>query len=293
MKKLLLLIVVLTIVSCETLDLGDVGAVIGNLDSDSVEAIIETAEAGQKAMEDITPEQEYYIGRAIGATILDQYKVWEDKEATDYVNRIGKALSLFSDRPETFGGYHFLLLDSDEINAFAAPSGHIFISRGIIRLTRNEDDLAAILAHEIAHVVHQHGLDAIKKSRMTSFLTILGTNAAKEFGSEDVAELTDLFEGTISDITSTLVNSGYSREFERESDAMTLTILERTGYDKHGLIRVINRMSKEMDPKGLDFAKTHPDPLDRLSDLEDRTGVSGNGNPGVPSARYKDNLRKL
>lgn len=296
MKKyqIFLLAILILFASCATIGpLADIGSSLGVISESQADAITETAEAGEKAVEDITPEQEYYIGRAVGATVLDQYNVWDDKDATVYLNKIGKAVSLFSQRPETFGGYFFLILDSDEINAFAAPSGHIFISKGMLKLTSNEDEIAAILAHEVSHVALKHGLEAIKKSRMTGFLTILGTNALKEFGSEDVAELTTLFEDSISDITSTLINTGYSRAFEKEADRLAVTNLEMTGYDKHALVRVINKMSAHLEPEGLDFAKTHPDPSDRLSDIENSTGLKGNGNVQSPSKRYKDALRNI
>lgn len=296
MKKyqMFLLAILILFASCATIGpLADIGSSLGVISESQADAITETAEAGEKAVEDITPEQEYYIGRAVGATVLDQYNVWDDKDATVYLNKIGKAVSLFSQRPETFGGYFFLILDSDEINAFAAPSGHIFISKGMLKLTSNEDEIAAILAHEVSHVALKHGLEAIKKSRMTGFLTILGTNALKEFGSEDVAELTTLFEDSISDITSTLINTGYSRAFEKEADRLAVTNLEMTGYDKHALVRVINKMSAHLEPEGLDFAKTHPDPSDRLSDIENSTGLKGNGNVQSPSKRYKDALRNM
>lgn len=265
----------------------------GLISAEQANALTETAKAGEKVTEDITPEQEYYIGRAVGAAVLSQYKVYENDAATLYLNRIGKSLSLFSDRPETFGGYHFLILDSDEINAFAAPSGHIFISRGLLKLTNNEDDLAAILAHEISHVVLKHGLSAIKKSRVTGFLTILGTNALKELGSQEVAELTSVFEDSISDITATLINNGYSREFENEADEMAISILTKTGYDKYSLNRVLVSMEPELTTGGADFSKTHPAPEQRIEKIEKNTNVIGSGEALPGSERYNTAIRGI
>ena len=93
-------------------------------------------------------------------------------------------LSKTSDLPETFGGYHFLILDSDEINAFAAPGGFIFVTRGLLRCCKHEDAAAAVLAHEIGHVELRHGLQAIKKSRITTALTTLGIAGVKTFGGD-------------------------------------------------------------------------------------------------------------
>jgi beta-barrel assembly-enhancing protease len=80
--------------------------------------------------------------------------------------------------PETFGGYHFLILDSDEINAFAAPGGLIFVTRGMLRCCDSEDAVAAVLAHEVGHVQHQHGIQTIRKPALTSAFTILAAEGA-------------------------------------------------------------------------------------------------------------------
>jgi predicted Zn-dependent protease len=102
-----------------------------------------------KTFQDITPEQEYYVGRTVAATVLTQYKPLAKEDLNGYLNRIGQSLAQFSTRPETFGGYHFMALDSDEINAFAAPCGVDRPRAACRNAARNEDQLAAVLAHEI------------------------------------------------------------------------------------------------------------------------------------------------
>ncbi len=99
---------------------GAVGVATGQMTEEEAQSVVRTAQAAAKAAEDITPEQEYYIGRAVAATLLGRYRPLERSELIEYVNLIGQALAMASDRPETFGGYRFLVLDSDEINAFAA-----------------------------------------------------------------------------------------------------------------------------------------------------------------------------
>src|SRR4029077_1325120 len=128
-------------------------------------------------------------------------------------------------KPETFGGYHFLLLETDEVNAFAAPGGLILISRGMVRCCKSEDELVAVLAHEISHVDHQHGLKAIRKGRLTSALTTLGAAAGKSLGGAELAQVTQAFEGSITDITSTMMNSGYSRTTEFQADQGAIAIM--------------------------------------------------------------------
>jgi predicted Zn-dependent protease len=268
---------------CASLGLGDV-----------LEIAQKSAPAVQKSFEDITPEQEYYIGRAVGATILTQYEPYTAPGPTEYLNLLGRTLSLASDRPETFGGYHFLILDSAEINAFAAPGGLIFVSRGLLACADSEDAVAAILAHEIAHVVQQHGLQAIKKSRVTSALTSVAIASAQTAGSDELAKLTGVFEDSIGDITATLVNSGYSRAFEKEADLMAVEILRRVGYDPNALVRMLDVMEVRLEPGGADFAKTHPEPAVRITAIRKVLAEEpAPPSPAVRRMRYQAALGNL
>ncbi|HHF43560.1 MAG TPA: peptidase M48, partial [Candidatus Aminicenantes bacterium] len=106
-------------------------------------SLLRVAKALRSSFADITEEEEYYIGRSVAATILATYPALNNSRLTRYVNRVGQAVGVYSDRPEIFAGYHFLVLDSNEINAMAAPGGFIFITKGLLRLCRNEDMLAA------------------------------------------------------------------------------------------------------------------------------------------------------
>jgi beta-barrel assembly-enhancing protease len=245
----------------------DLGVATGVIDEKQAQSIKKSGTAVSRSFEDFTPEQEYYIGRTVGAVILQKYKPYENQAANDYINLLGQTLARASDMPETYGGYHFLIQDSDEINALAAPGGLIFITRGMLRCCHHEDAMAAVLAHEIGHVQNKHGLQAIKTSRVTSALTTLGVESAKAFGGQELANLTETFEASIGDITKTLVNSGYSRAFESEADMAAVTILKRVGYDGNGLVDMLRVMQKRLKPGGLDFAKTHPAPEVRIADI--------------------------
>lgn len=263
---------------CQSLDVvtkvgTTVGVATGTISLQQAQSIERSASAVGKAFEALTPEQEYYIGRSVAATILTDYKPFDHAAATRYLNTLGMALALHSDKPETFGGWHFLIMDTDEINAFATPGGFILISRGMLRCTGNEDELAAVLAHEIGHVQNEHGLRAIKKSRWTSAFTILGTEAAKNLGGQQLAELTTAFEGAIGDVTATMVNSGYARSLEREADETAVLILNRVGYNPKGLINMLSEMDRQLEKDTRGFAKTHPDPQDRINDLVKRIGT--------------------
>jgi predicted Zn-dependent protease len=164
----------------------------------------------------------------------------------------------------------------------------------MLRCCRHEEAVAAVLAHEIGHVQSQHGLQAIKKSRITSALSTIAIEGTKQFGSETLASLTSTFEDSITDITSTLINNGYSRSFERQADKAAVTIMERVGYNPHGLVDMLEVMQTKLKPGGLDFAKTHPSPASRIKDIAKLIG-SGDAvhAPRVRQIRFKKALGKI
>jgi beta-barrel assembly-enhancing protease len=265
----------------------------GVVTGEQAKSIIRSTTAIAKTLEDFTPEQEYYIGRSVGAVIVTRYKPYPNAQANSYLNLLGQTLAQASDRPETFGGYHFLILDSDEINAFAAPGGLIFVSRGMLRCCRSEDAVAAVLAHEIAHIQFRHGIQSIEKSRQTQALTILAAEGAKTFGKKELADLTRTFEGSINDITSTLINNGYSRSFEQEADVSAVRTLSRVGYNPNALVAMLREMEGRLKPGGLDFAKTHPSPGSRISDIESLVGRAALAEPPARHERFRSAMGNI
>ncbi|MEI6515143.1 MAG: M48 family metalloprotease [bacterium] len=270
-----------------------IAAATGVISTDQAQSINKSVGAVSKVFESITPEQEYYIGRTVAATILSQNKPLDNRAMTTYLNTVGQYLALYSDRPETFGGYHFLIMDSDDINAFAAPGGFIMVSRGMLKCCKSEEALAGVLAHEIGHVELNHGLQAIDKSRLTAAATILGTEAAKNLGGKDLADLTKTFENSISDITSTVMNSGYARKFEFQADKAAVIILNRSGYSPNGLVSMLQQMERTLKPGGHDFAKTHPAPQDRIAELTKLIGSAPAAAAPERQERFTDSMKGL
>lgn len=223
----------------------------------------------RKSFQDLDPSEEHYIGRSVGAQILamPQYQLADDPALLAYVERVGHGIVALNDgvlRP--FLDYRFGVLATDEINAFACPGGLILVSKGLIKDAKSEDELAAVLAHEIAHVTLKHGVAAIQEANLAQALTYLGASAAQAtMNQEDLDKLTNLFGGSVGDIVRTLVTSGYSRESEEQADALGRTFLATTGYDPNALTRVLHNMESEGGQGGM-FA-THPAPQDRISSL--------------------------
>jgi len=255
-------------------NVAETAAETGVLTEEQAASVQKSSEAVEKTFEDITPRQEYYIGRAVAADILTRYDVYDDEAANRYINRLGQSLAATAPYPMTYGGYHFLILDSDEINAFAAPGGFILVSRGLLELCPNEDAVAGVLAHEIVHVGEKHGLKAIKQGRLSNALSVLATESARTLTDDQLADLTEDFAASVTDITDTLVKNGYSRSLERDADTGAVEILKGVGYRTDGFGRMLAalaaRQDASADASGL--LKTHPDPSDRLEDVREAAG---------------------
>ena len=261
-------LLVLFLTGCaEVVQMGTaVGEGMGKISKEDREAIDRMAKQTAKAARPMTEQEEYYVGRAVAATILGRYRLYSNERLTAYVNSIGQALALASDRSYIFGGYHFAILDTEEANALACPGGMIFITRGMLKKAQNEDQLAAILAHEVAHVNHKDGLASIQKSRWVEALSILGSETARKLGGAEMTKLVSLFEGSVDDVAKTLLVNGYSREQEMEADLGALAFLNRLGYSPYGLTDSLEKMAREQtggSKQGI-FA-THPGMNQRLA----------------------------
>lgn len=244
-----------------------IGVATGTIDEQQAEGIRRTGELAERSFEEFTPEQEYYVGRSVSARIVSEYELYEDQAANTYLNQIGLILAYASDRPQIFADYRFQILDSDELNAFASPSGLIFVTRGMLRLAGSEDEVASILAHEVAHIQYRHGLQSIRTSRVTAALTSAALTGAQFASRSEIRELTSVFEDSIDDVTQTLFTAGYSRRSETEADRAAVEIMRRVGYDPRALVRFLERMQAQWNPDGPGFARTHPSPDSRIDDV--------------------------
>ena len=255
-----------------------VGVETGVISQTQKESIDKTAGKAETAARPITEAEEYYIGRGVAARILSQYKLYNHPDAIRYINRVGQTLALNSSRPYTYGRYHFAILDTEEMNAFACPGGIIFITKGMLRLSQNEDQLAAVLAHEIGHVTQKHGLKSISQARWAEVVTTLGSEAARSYTGAELDSLVHLFEGTIDDVFRTLVVNGYGRTAEHEADRLAIGSLHTSGYSPREFVRLLERMGKAQGPKPSGILATHPGLDDRLERAK-RDPRLGEGTP--------------
>lgn len=193
---------------------------------------------------------EINFGRAIAARILGRHKAYENPALIKYVSLVGATLALSTNRPEL--EFHMMILDTDELNAYAAPGGYIFITRGALKYMKDESELAGVIAHEIAHITEKHVVKELK---------IKGTD-----DSSDLAKLAGGSSGAARAAFGQAVEKGlelifrdeYKKEDEMQADKTSITISALSGYDPTGLGRYLNRIKaiKEKNPPPSD--STHP-----------------------------------
>ena len=266
-------IVAIALTTCET-----ISAI-----TDVSSSVVEAAQAIGTAAEEIEPEQAYFLGRAVGANILSTYRVYNGNPGlTAYLNRICGAITVNTPPPELvmFKGYFVNILDTDEINAFASPGGHIFLTRGLIAMADSEDALAGVIAHEIAHIHLKHGIKSIRNARIGQALRataragdeILGFFTGRTIGGAiesatglTLSDITSIFGESVGEIVSTMVTSGYSQQEEYAADAEAVKLMAAAGYDPQGFISILRAMERTSNYSGRGFDRTHPTPAQRIS----------------------------
>lgn len=174
----------------------------------------------------MSEKQELALGRQYHQHILKQYKLYDNPELQAYVEEIGERLARQSHRPDLV--FHFYLLDSPEVNAFALPGGYIYITRGILSYMQREEHLAGVVGHEIGHVTARHG---VRRHRNQTLAGIGGIGVAIATGSRELAQATNM-------LGSALI-SGYGRDNELESDRLGAEYLAKSGYEPEQMIDVI------------------------------------------------------
>lgn len=225
-------------------------------------------EVGQDVLEAIKPmseAEEISLGRTVSARLAGTFGVWKDANWTEYINVIGWSLVPYSQRPDI--KYHFAILDTDEVNAYSAPGGYIFISRGLLKQLETEAELACILAHEIGHIAQKDVINEIQKSNLWK----AGTKVAIAAG-EDLSYEQEQFLTKLTDVAwQRLVVKGFSKEDEFNADLAGVRNAYRLGYDPYGLYNFLERL-KPIENKPGEKLKilfsTHPKPSLRIAQLE-------------------------
>ena len=215
-----------------------------------------------RALTGFSEEEEVAIGRQAAGNLLGAAPLVNDLKLQQYVNHVGRWVASQSDRPHL--KWHFGVVDSNDINAFAAPGGYIFVTRGLYRLLQHESELAGVLAHEVGHVMQKHHLNILQKERLVRE----GSKILKKaMGDHDYIQK---LLGTGAEIFARALD----KRAEFEADRIAVVLAARAGYDVFGLPAVlqdIGQVAKDDSSVALLF-KTHPHPYDRLDELNRAVG---------------------
>lgn len=203
-------------------------------------------------------EEENRIGRQIAGNLLGAVPLVRDEALQRYVNRVGEWVAQQSGRSDVT--WRFGVLDTDDINAFAAPGGYIFLTKGLYRMLDNEAELAGVLGHEIAHVVEKHHLKVLRQSTLIGALGQVASSKAQ--GSDQVVQ-------NLIGNGAEIMARGLDKNAEFEADRVGMVFAARAGYDPWGLPNVLQDMAAlpARDGRTSLLYKTHPHPADRLAKL--------------------------
>lgn len=220
------------------------------------------------ALQESTPEDEFHLGRVVAANILNVYKPYTaNQELTRYLNRICQTLVINSSKPVIFDGYHVIILDSPEFNAYASPGGHIFITKGLVEAATSEDMLAALIAHEISHIILRHGMRLIDDMFIFNQASQSASMGQAMSGSASANKLM-MYRNSVSDMLDTIIKNGYSQTYEFEADREAIKLLAASGYDPAAMVDVLKVLQRVQNSQKGGFNTTHPAPATRLTNAE-------------------------
>ena len=228
-------------------------------------------------------EKEIIFGREMAAIILANHALVRDEDLLRYINLVGNTIVRQTNRPDL--RFYFAAIESAEINAYAAPGGYIFVTRGALRMMRDESELAAVLAHEIGHVTERHIVKRLKireddKSMVALFGKILGKQAET---------VNVVFRQAVDDAVEMLFRRGLDREDEYDADKAGLFLSYLAGYDPAALSRYLARIQPVIEGNLGEMTVTHPSFTRRIERIDNMIRESGltRGNSAVNRARFE------
>ncbi|NNF16924.1 MAG: M48 family metallopeptidase [Gammaproteobacteria bacterium] len=245
---------------------------LGPLATTPVLANNDLPDIGLSASARISSSQEYQIGRAIVRNLHQQGAIVTDPEITAYIQSIGSRIAVHAhDGNQRFT---FFVVDDPQINAFALPGGFIGVHTGLINATSNENELAGVLAHEIAHVSQKHIARMIESSGQTSILTTAAIVAAVLIGGLTGAG-GDAMGAAVSVAQGAAMQQqiNFTRENEYEADRIGITYLADAGFDPQGMPTFFKTLARKTGTSGIqipEFFRTHPMTSNRIAETSDR-----------------------
>jgi predicted Zn-dependent protease len=224
----------------------------------------------------VTDAEEQQLGQAVSTKIRTRYGVVQDPAVHRYVALVGTTLAQAGSRPSL--PWTFIVLDTDGVNAFAAPGGYVHITRGALALIRTEAELAGVLGHEIVHVTEKHTVKSIQKSK-----------AVQMGASETLSSSPALLEKAVTATYDNIVEKGFGRDEENESDEKGVELANKVGYAPNGLSGFLTRLKERnkdsTEKRGL-FA-SHPEMQARLDNIQKEITAKKLASTATLEDRYK------
>lgn len=240
----------------------------------------ESSEADDVVMDDLAEEVRF--GREVAARLLGRYGLYRNEAIMRYVNLVGRALAQNSSRPEL--SYRFAVLNTSEINAYAAPGGYVFITKGALEQVHDEAEFAGILAHEMNHITERHvvkelNIRAADESAASGLARLIG-------GSTESARMA--FNHAVDKAMDMLFSSGFKKENEVQADTNTVALCAITGYDPAGLERYFARIGEIKDTATEVLDRTHPGYGERIALLRKVIETEG-----IEPSKYRRNEQRF
>ena len=228
---------------------------------------------GDSAGSVISPEQERRIGEEVMRELRRLAPVVTDDEVEDYIQEVGNSLSKFANYDQNF---HFFMLESPVINAFAVPGGVVAVHTGLLLDTETESELASVLGHEISHVTQRHGARSIEaQSHMTVPMVASLVAAIALAAVNPQAGAAAMMAGQAAAQQHVL---NFTRENEKEADALGQQLMEKAGYDTQKMAVFFERMQRATrynDPAFIpEYLRSHPITVNRIAEARNRAARS-------------------
>ncbi len=245
---------------------------------------VTTGPGGKKSLLLIGSGEEVAIGEQMNTQIRGESVILADTLWQNYIAEVGEKIVAVSDRKEL--QYHFAVIESDQINAFALPGGYIYFYTGLLKLMDNEAQLAAVMSHEISHVVARHGMKRMQAALVANY------GYSFVFGNSGSSKLRDAAVG----VGLSLVFAGYSRSAEAEADRYGIEYMRLAGHNPQGAVGMFRHLSEAGSSSSNVFEKLtagHPDTESRISNAEKQIAAMGELSGGLKFNREVYQRMKL
>jgi predicted Zn-dependent protease len=226
-------------------------------------------------------KEERQIGEQVSAMLRQRFGVYQNTDVTKYVALVGTVVAQGSTKPAL--DWHFIVLDSDGVNAYATPGGFVHVTRGLLGMLKDEAELAGVLGHEITHITERHTVDELRKSTV-------GKEVAEQAGKGSLTK--DIIARLANKAFEDIFNGKFSQAQESDSDRVGARLANKAGWAPKGLAtalqKIADRNAGQKQPNG--WFSSHPALKDRIGNVEKQIKSEKLAGAALVAARYKQHI---